>query len=177
VAERLVPVRRTEARVEAGTSAAGLAWVAAGANGRSLLVRVPFAERRVLVDAAAGASVPVPPDVDVGACAFSAVLAGVLREDAFFAPAPVLLPLAEPVAAGPPLVELDRVDPARGVEAFFGADVRFGADEVDLVVGFSALMEQRYAVFTARRESDPRAPEPGTGPRSAGSGPDSAARC
>jgi hypothetical protein len=149
---------------------------AAGANGRSLLVRVPFAERRVLVAAAAGASVPVPPDVDVGACAFSAVLSGVLREDAFFAPAPVLLPLAEPVVAGPPLVELDRVDPARGVEAFFGADVRFGADEVDLVVGFSALMEQRYAVFTARRESDPRAPAPGARPRSAGSGPDSAAR-
>jgi len=181
VAERLVPVRRTEARVDAGTSEAGPELAAAGANGRSLLVRVPFAERRVLVAPAAGASVPVPVDVDFDeGTAVGAVLAEALLEEAFFVPAPAVLPLAGrplvgPDFAGLPVAEPDCVDPVPAVAGLADADVRFRADDVDLAVGFSALMEQRYAVFSWRRESDSgRARQMPARP--SGSGADGAAR-
>ena len=115
------------------------------------------------------------------------MLAGALPEEAFFVPAPVLVPLAEPAlvvlplaepdVAVLPLVELDRVDPVPVVAGLADAAVRFGADDGDFVVGFSALMEQRYAVFTARRESDPGPPTPGAGSRRGGPASDSAARC
>ena len=75
--------------------------------------------------------------------AAGAVLVGVLADVASS-------PLAvAPSRDEPPLVEPDRVDPVRGAAAFFGAAALFGADVEGFVVGFSALMEQRYAVFTA----------------------------
>jgi hypothetical protein len=125
-------------------------------------------------------------DVDAGAWAVGAVVAGALLEEAFFVPVPalvpvaepalVVLPLAEPDVAVLPLVERDRVDPVPAVAGLADAEVRFAADDGDFVVGFSALMEQRYAVFPARRESDPGPRRPDTGSRRGGSGPDSAAR-
>ena len=142
----------------------------------------------MLVAPAVGVALAPPAgvDVDEGACALGAVLAGALPEEAFFVPAPVLVPLAEPAlvvlplaepdVAVLPLVELDRVDPVPAVAVLADADVRFGADDGDFVVGFSALMEQRYAVFSARRESDPGPRTPDSGCRRGGPGPDSAAR-
>jgi hypothetical protein len=153
--------------VEAGSGAVEGDGAATGANGRSLLVRVPFAERVRVVDVcAAGAA----GDVGFDALAFVAraglvgglagVLAGVLAEGDFFAPAAVALPWDEPrfVAAD------------RGVAALFGVGAIFGADGEDVLVGFSALMEQRYAVFSARRESDPGHRPPPAGFGSAGPG-------
>jgi hypothetical protein len=130
--------------VEAGSGAVEGDGAATGANGRSLLVRVPFAERVRVVDVcAAGAA----GDVGFDELAFvaRAGLAGVLAEGPFFAP-PAVAPLGD---------EPGFVAPDRGVAAFFGAVARFGADVDGVLVGFSALMEQRYAVFPARRESDP----------------------
>ncbi|HYO42422.1 MAG TPA: hypothetical protein VES19_04420 [Candidatus Limnocylindrales bacterium] len=49
VAVRLVPVRRTEARVVAGSDSGGLGGASGVADGREPLVRVPRAERLVVV--------------------------------------------------------------------------------------------------------------------------------
>ena len=163
--------------MEAGSGAPAFDWDAAGANGRSLLVRVPFAERRVLDPPAAGVTVPVAGAADVDgdvdgdavvclAWAFLAwvVLTGVGAADAFFAPPAVELPARDPPVAEPPVVEPDGVaaDPVDRADA----EVRLRADDVGLGVGMSALMEQRYAVFQERRESVPRATSRGNGPRS-----------
>ena len=143
---------------------------AAGANGRSLLVRVPFAERVLLVGppaaAAPAAGIPGGVGFDEPAFVAGAALAGPSAAEGFFAPA----------AAEPPSAEPDRVEPVRVVPAFFGVAERFGADAEGLVVGFSALMEQRYAVFPARRESEPSHEPPGTGPGHAPRVADLAAR-
>ena len=155
--------------MEAGSGAEEGDAGAAGANGRSLLVRVPFAERVRVADlSAAGA----PGDVGFDGAVFAAgaVLVGVL-DVAFVAPVAVA-----PSRDEPPLVEPDRVDPVRGAAAFFGAAALFGADVEGFLVGFSALMEQRYAVFTARRESDPGPPTPRAGSGRGGPATDSAAR-
>jgi hypothetical protein len=159
VAERLVPVRRTEARVDAGSCAAAFDGDAAGANGRSLLVRVPFAERRVLDPPAAGGTVPVAGSVGVDgavclAWAFLAwvVLTGVGAGEAFFAPPAVELPARDPPVGAPPVAEPDGVAAVPVDRA--DVDVRLRADDAGLGVGVSALMEQRYAVFSPRRESD-----------------------
>ena len=90
-----------------------------------------------------------------------ALLAGVLADAGFVAPAPAELPLPEP----------DRVEPALVDPALAGAPARFRADVEGFVVGFSALMEQRYAVTLAPRESDQQPPTPGTGSRRIPAGP------
>jgi hypothetical protein len=173
VADRLVPVRRTEARTEAGSACAVRGPEGAGANGRSLLVRVPFAERVVGEDPAVRAAVVAPESAAAApAAAPAAVGAG---RGAFL---PVDRPAgdvpAEDVAAedvgfarlGPAGVELDRVDGAFVLPALLEADVRFGAG-AGSPVDFSALMDQRYAVCPAARESNPgpaALPQPRSGP-------------
>jgi hypothetical protein len=162
--------------VEAGSGAEEGDGAAAGANGRSLLVRVPFAERVRVVDGCAADAAGAAGDVgfDEPALVPRAALVGVLADGAdggFFAPTAVA-----PLWDARPVVDPDRVDPERGVTASVGAAARFGADVDGFLVGFSALMEQRYAVFSARRESDPGPPTPGTGPAVPGRGTDSTAR-
>ena len=142
---------------------------AAGANGRSLLVRVPFAERGLVVDPpAAGEAVFALEAVDRDECAFvaGAVLDGVLAGAGSAAPA-----LPESALPESALPEPDRVDPDLVGPAPVGAAVRFLADVEGFVVGFSALMEQRYAVTFARRESDQLPPTPGAGARRTLAGP------
>lgn len=157
VAVRLVPVRRTEARVDAGSGWEGRDCDGAGANGRSLLVRVPVAERLfVVAPAAAGGVVPAGDEDFAGVVGPAGVVgvlalpAGGLADADFFVPAP-----ADPVPAAAPLVGAGRADAARVVLVLAGFAVLFWADVEGFVVGLSALMEQRYAVFAARRESDP----------------------
>jgi hypothetical protein len=126
--------------VEAGSGADEGDGAAAGANGRSLLVRVPFAERvRVADPCAAGA----PGDVGFDGAVFASGAALVGALDVVFAAPVAVLPSRDE----PPLVEPDRVDPVRGAAAFFGAAALFGADVEGFLLGFSALMDQRYAVF------------------------------
>jgi hypothetical protein len=163
VALRLVPVRRTDARVDAGSGGEPAGVDEAGANGRSLLVRVPFAERVLVVDPSAEGAAPVPADVDCDEFEVGAwpVLAGVRAAAGFLAPAP----------PEPPLPEPDGVEPVLVDPALAGAAVRFWADVEGFLVGFSALMEQRYAVTFARRESDQPRPAPGTGSRRTLAGP------
>ncbi len=178
MAERLVPDLRTEARVEAGSGAEEGVGGAAGAKGRSLLVRVPFAERFRVVDVgAAGAAGDV--GVDELALAAGAGLVVVLADGAdgdFFAPAAVAPRWDERPLAEPDCVEPDCVAAALfGVVAFVGAAAFVRADVEGVLVGVSELMEQRYAVFTARRESDPGLRHPARVPRVAGRGTDSAA--
>jgi hypothetical protein len=161
--------------VDWGSGAEEGAAGATGANGRSLLVRVPFAERFRAVDVAAAAATGEA-GVERPAVAAGGVLVGALAGGAFLDPAAVAPPLVAPPWDAPPLVEPDREDPLRGVAALFGVAALVGADVEGFLVGFSALMEQRYAVFTARRESDPGPPTPATSSRRVLPPADSAAR-
>jgi hypothetical protein len=100
-------------------------------------------------------------DRDEGAFVVGAVLDGVLADAGCVAPA-----LPESTLPESALLEPDRVGPAP-----VGAAVRFLADVEGFVVGFSALMDQRYAVTFARRESDQLPPTPGAGARRTLAGP------
>lgn len=126
-----------------------------GANGRSLLVRVPLADRFVVDPAAPFVAEPVPVD-----SAFAGSATGV--------GAGLLAALSvEPAPAGDFLV-LARVwpavVPAFAVRAFvvLAFVVPVAAEGVDRfraglgsLVDFCGLMDQRYAVFPALRESVP----------------------
>ena len=78
MAVRLVPVLRTEARVVAGSCCGVLGWSLAGAGAGAcmLLVRVPRADRVVVVGVVLGlsgaAAAPARPDPDEGAAVVAA---------------------------------------------------------------------------------------------------------
>jgi hypothetical protein len=156
-ADRLVPVRRTEARVVAGSSAEEVGRAGAVNSGRSLLVRVPVADR--VVEGFPESA--VVDDADA-ACFGVASLADALRA----AVAPLSVDVA-PFARGAVELPDAELPPEAPFRARCGVEGEGGSADDAAAGDFSALMEQRYVVIDAGCEPIPSRPAEVRGPSGA----------